>query len=656
MCGFVGKVQLDGRAVTVDEIEFMRRMIEHRGPDDAGRCLFSLHAGRSYTPDDAVFETAENHFTGGLGFNRLSIIDLSRNGHQPMHSLDGRLIIVFNGEIYNAEEYRPELERMGCRFRGRSDTEILLNLYARFGIEGTLSRLNGMFALCIVDLANGELHLARDRLGIKPLYVYERAQTLMFSSEVKAFQPNEDFTAELNLEVLDEFLKFGHVAGSETLFRNVTNLEPGELLTLKNGRTKRRIYWSVASFNTIDEMPMSRAEDLVEQGLEQSVRLRLKSDVKVGCQLSGGIDSSLICLMATKQSLDRSPVAVSVVHPNPKVSEERWIDQVSDQIDIRVRKISLNERDFMTNIERATWHRDLPINSSSSVAIMLMSRLAKQYFTVFLSGEGADELFGGYERFFGGHFLGSPLNYHLLRLTPVARKLLTERYVTGQGEPFNRRDWLISRSSYVDCRQMRLLRPDYVSERFMSKRRKIFEQSEGDFVSKTQHYELKTWLVDLLLRQDTMTMAHAIENRVPFLDHNLVELARRLPRHCLVGNDPRFTRSTKIVVKRIAARYFGKQFAYRRKIGFHIPIADYLSTSVFNDWLRGDILPGIHARGIFDPGAVDRLYLNRGRGNHSDTYSLWRMITFEVWARQVLDNNRTFGSENSLSSRSTIPH
>tara|TARA_R110001599_G_scaffold276025_1_gene477275 strand:- start:3627 stop:5579 length:1953 start_codon:yes stop_codon:yes gene_type:complete len=646
MCGIVGKIHLDGGPITIREIDSMRSMLLHRGPDDSGNCLFSLESGRSYTPANGCVESHSEPFSGALGFNRLSIIDLSRNGHQPMHSLDGGAIIIFNGEIYNADEYRHELETRGYRFRGNSDTEILLNLYCCFGIDEALARLNGMFAFCIVDLRKREMHLARDRLGIKPLYVYQNSRALMFASEVKAFLPSNDFIPAINEDVIDEFVKFGHVAGAETLFHGVSNVEPGELLTLRNGKLRSRFYWSIPPADTQASLTSEEAQNAVENALSKSVRYRLKSDVKVGCQLSGGIDSSLISLFATRHRQVEKTTAVSVVHTNSKFNEEPWIDEVSGKLGIPVEKILLTEKDFFDNIGKATWHRDLPVNSPSTIPILLMSKLAKKHFTVFLSGEGADELFGGYERFFGAHFLENPLNYHLLRMIPVANRLLKQRYISEENRPFDIRDWFISQSSYIGCEQLQQMRPDYDSVRFMEKRRQIFDAGDGSLVSRAQQYETRTWLVDLLLRQDTMTMAHSVENRVPFLDHNLVELARQLPIKSLVGKDPRYTRSTKVVLKHTAAKHFGKRFAYRRKIGFEIPLAEYFSTPIFDSWLRDEILPGIQARGIFDSAGLRRFYKKGKISSYQDIYSMWRMVTLEVWAQMMLSYKKPHSTSN----------
>lgn len=637
MCGIVGKVNLDGRPVSVNEIEGMRKTLVHRGPDDAGRTMFSLRTGQSFTPDLNQPDRQTDTFEAALGFNRLSIIDLSLNGRQPMYSLDGKKIIVFNGEIYNANEYRDELISRGQRFRGFSDTEVLLNLYECFGIDETLEKLNGMFAFCIVDLLDSKVYLCRDRLGIKPLYVYETEHTFMFSSEIKAFLASPDFDAVLNEEVVDEFTKFGYVTGAETLFKDVINVEPGELITFHAGKLKRRYYWVIPAPDIQSNTTLKLAEAKIEKALIKSLRYRLISDVEIGCQLSGGIDSSLISLLVTRYLTGESPVAVSVIHDNPKFSEESWIDQVASELDIRVEKLKLTTDDFISNLKTATWHRDLPLSSPSSVAIMLMSKLAKRFFTVFLSGEGADELFGGYERFFGGQFLTKPLNYHMLRLSPFANRILKSRYTAAHNDLFSLDDWFISQTSYIGYDMLRKLRPNLNVHRFMEKRRRIFQASDGDFISRAQYYDMKTCLVDLLLRQDTMTMAHSIENRLPFLDHNVVAQARRLPIHCLVGRDPRFMRSTKVVLKKLAAKYFGGRFAYRRKIGFTIPIGDYFHSRQFIEWLRDEMVPGVRQRGVFDPHRIDHYYDRGNKVTNEETQAFWRLVAFELWAQTMLN-------------------
>jgi asparagine synthase (glutamine-hydrolysing) len=297
MCGIAGFYNLDGAPVDLSVLTRMTDLQRHRGPDDHGAHLFSLVTGGSFRLQNHEPLPAKN-FEGALGFNRLSILDLSKQGHQPMLNADGNVIIAFNGEVYNAMDYRAELESAGFQFRSHTDTEVILYLYERHGIDGMLSRLNGMFVIVIIDLRKREIHVVRDHMGVKPLYWTMVGRTVLFASEAKSFLAHPDFRAEIAIEHLDEYLAFRYVAGEDYLLKGVRQLRPGHCMRITGDGVAVSRYWQIPPGDDRRAITPEEAQDRVDHLLRASVKSQLISDVPVGCQLSGGIDSSLISVFA----------------------------------------------------------------------------------------------------------------------------------------------------------------------------------------------------------------------------------------------------------------------------------------------------------------------------------------------------------------------
>lgn len=642
MCGFVGVVQIEEDPLDPVVLRRMTDVQRHRGPDDQGFALFSLGRGEARAFDRSAIDGAPRTFSGGLGFNRLSILDLSANGHQPMASEDGKVQIVFNGEIYNAFDHRPDLEASGFHFRSRTDTEVILYLYEKHGLDGALARLNGMFAICLVDLRRRSLVLARDRLGIKPLYWTHTGGALLFSSEIKSFLEHPSFRAELDPDRLDEHFAFRYCAGDRTILRGVRQLEPGCVLTLRNGEPVVRRYWTPPANEPGVHVPMREAVDRVEELLQESVKRQLQSDVRVGCQLSGGIDSSLVNLFAAREAGGRME-AFSVVFDDARLSEEPWVDEAAQRAGVRSHKFTLAGDYVLDHLARTTWHLDLPLNHPNSVGIYFLSESARPFVTVLLSGEGADELFGGYIR-----FLYARLQPLLRAAWPCASRLpVLGRQVRRRFDGLAGSDpveWFIRDSFFQSLDGLRALRPGGRFDRMIAERRGVFEEGGGDYLSSCFRYELRTFLVDLLVRQDKMTMAHSMENRVPFLDHELVEYVQRLPRELLVRARPtlgRFRmRTTKVLLKALARRSFPDRFVFRPKSGFRLPLSTIFGTPVFRQWMCDELLPSIRARGVVEPDAVERGWRAAQAGDAREAESVWTSVAFEVWASQFLDGRR----------------
>lgn len=645
MCGLVGAYSFSGTPLDPLVLSKMMALQRHRGPDDHGARLFSL---RTQTDEDFRLNDppVNSEFEGGVGFNRLSILDVSPEGHQPMRTPDGQIFIAYNGEVYNAFDYVDELTSAGYRFHSHTDTEVLLYLYQEHGIEGMLERLNGMFAFCIVDLREQAIYLARDRIGIKPLYWYLHENTLLFSSETKSFLAHPAFQPELNPDVLDEFFAFRYLAAGQTLLKHVQELQPGHWMRVTPNDHSIHRYWSVPQRQIASSHSMDESAEIIEHELRRSVKQRLLSDVPLGAQLSGGVDSSLVNLFAAESAPEHFD-AFSIVVNDPKYSEERWIDQAASVAGVDVHKTTMGPEYFADQFEEATWLMDQPLNLPNSVAVYQLAEMAKPLVTVLLSGEGADELLGGYPKFFTvavRQRLRLPLA--LGRSLPLLRNWLGNRPgIAFPGADDVRR--LVVSGSFLTHGQLTALRPASTLESVSAKRMQVLGPPSKDLVTDALRYDMQVYLVDLLTRQDKMTMAHSVENRVPFLDHQLIERVFELPVEHLVDWKPRSLafnsrdrlarHSTKLALKRLAARHFGKEFAYREKEGLSVPLANYLVSPRFRSLVEERLLPGIRQRGIVNAEIVEEWWAAAVAGAPTPILGLWISFAFETWAQLILD-------------------
>jgi asparagine synthase (glutamine-hydrolysing) len=588
MCGIAGFVNRDGAPVDARVLGAMTDMIRHRGPDDRGTLSLSL---RGSVPDT------------GLGFQRLNILDLSERGHQPMVSPDGATALLFNGEIYRSLEQKAVLEREGYQFRTTTDTEVVLALYERVGLERMLQRLDGMFAIVIADTRHGVVHLVRDRLGIKPLYWAQCGTTVLFGSEAKAFLAHPAFCPEIDPAQIDELLAFRYVAGPASLLKGVRHVQPGGRLTITPGGVSESRYWRIPDHVEKLHLSLEDAVDRLDHLLGGSVHSQLRSDVSVGCQLSGGVDSSLVAVLAGSQA---DLHAFSVIFNEPTFSEERWILEAAATARATSHRFVLGTDAFMNALDGASWHMDGPIGHPNSLALWLLAQRSREHATVLLSGEGADELFGGYAR---------------------AR----DAQAAAAGDTF------IRASQFHSDARLGRLRPGANSMPALEKRRALFEEGHADHLSKCLKYDMQTHLVDLLVRQDKMMMAHGVENRVPFLDRQVVEFARALPAEHLVGPpSPVGVPDTKIVVKELARRSFDSAFVYRRKSAFNLPLGQYFRSPAFVALMEDRLLPGMASRGLVDVGVVRRWW-RRALSAPSTTEGFWIPVALELWAQQFLD-------------------
>ena len=602
MCGIAGFVNLDGAPVDVGLLGAMTDMVRHRGPDERGALCLSLRGG-------GVADVA-------LGFQRLKILDRTDRGRQPMTSFDGSVALLFNGEIYDAPERRRDLEQGGYRFRSSTDTEVILTLYERDGLDRMLECLDGMFAIVIADARRGGVHLVRDRLGIKPLYWTQRGGTLLFASETKAFLAHPAYRAEIDPAEVDELLAFRYVAGPGSVLKGVRQVQPGHRLTITPAGVVERRYWSIPDYPAKVRCSLEEAVDGLDRLLGRSVQAQLRSDVAVGCQLSGGVDSSLVTALASS-CRGAGSNAFSIVFDEPRFSEEPWISEAAASTGATIHRFVFRQPDFVDALDTASWHMDQPISHPNALALWSLARGARERATVLLTGEGADELFGGYARFADAQ-------------DPAARP-------PGERDPVGR---FIRSSEFHSEARLSKLRPGATLRPAIEKRRALFQDGRGDHLSNCLKYEMRTHLVEVLLRQDKMMMAHAVESRVPFLGREVIDFARALPPGHLVAPSPqRDAPRTKRVVTELARRRFGEAFAYRRKSTFNLPLAQYFRSGPFVTLMEDRLLPGMASRGLVDVGVVRRWW-RRALSAPTTTEGFWIVVALELWAQQFVDGGR----------------
>lgn len=635
MCGIAGYISLNQKPLkNTSSVLSMLKVQKHRGPDDSGIRAFSLKSGNSREMNIHNPENIDREFEAVLGFNRLSILDLSQNGHQPMMSPDNKVILSLNGEIYNAFDYTEELKAWGYKFKSTSDTEVVLALYLKYGFEGMLEKLNGMFAIVIADLARKQLFIARDRFGIKPMYYISNGDYLAFSSELKSFKYLDNFSFELEKTQLDEFLLFrNNLEG--TLFKNIHSLEPGHYLFYSPGQKLKNIrFFDINKYDRNHSLngDISLYGDKLENWLGKSVKRQLMSDVKLGCQLSGGVDSSLVTWLANRNSNNGNFESVSITFDDPRFSEEKYIDHVTSKLGITSHKFLLDSSYYFDNIENATWHLESPLNHPNTVGIYKLSQRAKEYVTVLLSGEGADEVFGGYTRFYDIAF---PYRMGKI-LREIKRNVKNPQQILRYLDPSTR---AIMATAFMNPAMAKSLWPEFNYKKAVDSRKSLFNTLNGNLFDKQVKYELKSYLPDLLIRQDKMSMAHSIENRVPFLDNEVVDKAFSIPgKYLLLRKSPEGYNTEKYLMKKMAAGTFGNEFAFRDKMGFGIPIREFFLDKKFNEYLNDQILEGVKRRGIFNSNTVSGWLSNIPNLRFNELEALWVVVSFEIWSSVYLDN------------------
>ena len=630
MCGLCGTLIFD-RAATVAP-SLLKRMadtIRHRGPDDEG-----------YYVSGQV----------GLGFRRLSVIDLN-TGHQPLSNEDGTVWIVFNGEIYNYRELRALLLRKGHVFKTRTDTEVIIHLYEELG-PACLEKLRGMFGFAIWDLNAKTLLLARDRVGIKPLYYHLTDTSLVFASEIKAILADPSVERQIAPELIDRFLTFLYMPGEETLLKGIRKLPPGHYLSVKNGKAVIRQYWDLQFTAPLQEKTSEQTGAELRSLLSETVDLHMISDVPIGVLLSGGVDSTGVLSLAVQQTSQKVST-FTVGFSGRDIADERpYARLAAEKFNTQHYEMTITARDFASFLPRYVWHMEEPVCEPPAIALYYISQLARKHVTVLLSGEGGDEAFAGYENYRNLVWLerlkrgGSVLNNALAGGMSLVNSLFAHPQFAKYGPLMNDRfpDYYYSRTSNpyrtTGNGLGTLYSAEFVKafdrERSLEPVRILQAHVRGQDVLHSMLYiDTKTWLPDdLLIKADKMTMANSIELRVPLLDHRVLEFAASLPSRSKLRGC-----KTKAILKEALSKTIPNEIGNRKKVGFPVPYASWIRNDLKDVVL--DVLTDSKttSRGYFRKDAVENLI--QANANGADySKEIFSLLSLELWQRVFLENEQ----------------
>lgn len=610
MCGFAGYIHNYGTFDKEEVIHKMADRIKHRGPDDA-----------HYYIDDGI----------ALGFRRLSIIDLE-GGRQPILNEDGSLVLLFNGEIYNYQELREELIKAGHVFTTKTDSETILHGYEEYG-KKILDRLRGMFAFIIWNKNTKELFGARDIFGIKPFYYYKKGKEFMFGSEIKSFLSHPNFEKELDEDMIPLYLSYEYSPDERTIFKNAFKLPGAHCFTYKNGELKVERYYKI-EYKIEDDKSLEYWEDAITKEFTESVSMHQIADVEVGCFLSSGVDSSYVVKEISKGT--KKVKTFSVGYEEEKYSELPYAQDFSNVIGVPniANKVSADE--FFDAVPEIQYYMDEPLPNPSEIPLYFLAKNARRYVKVVLSGEGADELFGGYPMYLaGGHF-----DHYSHKVPRPVRKVLgtvakhcpnfkgKNFLVRGAMEPYQR----FMRANYVFQsaeRQKFLKRPiaSKVPEEYS--KRYFNEVSNLDEPTQLQYVDMHTWMIyDILLKADRMSMANSLELRVPFLDKKMLELSTRIPSRYRAANE-----TTKIALRGAAIKQLPERTANKKKLGFPVPLNDWLREDKYYNKVKAAFQSDI-AEKFFVTSELMKLLDDHKSGKALNMQKIWSFYTFILWYEQ----------------------
>lgn len=614
MCGICGIINLNEKPVEGRTLIQMRDTVIHRGPDDAGIFI-----------DNNV----------GLGHRRLSIIDIE-GSHQPMSNEDGTVWITYNGEIYNYKELREFLIKKGHKFKTKGDTEVLIHLYEEYG-ENMVEKLNGMFSFAVWDKKRERLILARDRVGIKPLYYYYKGGNFAFASEIKSLFQHPKISKDIDFDALNLYFAFGYIPQNYSIFKDIRKLLPGHMLIYQNGNMRVSRYWN---FTTDDELNGNECEllDQLYTLLKESIKLRMVSDVPIGVFLSGGIDSSIIATIMA--SLSSKPIKTfSIGFQEAKYNELPYAREIA-------KHISSDHHEFIVKInameilDKISQQYDEPFADSSAIPTYCVSKMAKDYVTVVLSGDGGDELFGGYNWYswvksgveFSKRFtLFANILGKVGQLLPngMEGKHYLERLGKDETEQFWRRVFIFEdearkhllKKSLIDDSKLRL--PENTLYTY-------FNSLNTDIVKKMEWTDFKFYLPeDILSKVDRASMLVSLETRVPFLDHNICEFAFKVPSEFKIRKGIK-----KYLLKKLAKRILPKDFPLERKQGFSIPL---------KEWMQKDLAPTVKevafhptVKTFINTDYVLKILMEHKSGKVNNSAKLWSVLMFGLWVRNYL--------------------
>lgn len=624
MCGIVG-IHSNGAGINEAALIRMRDIFLYRGPDDAGIWV-DQQAGL------------------GFGHRRLSIIDPTPSGHQPMVDRQSGNILTYNGEVYNYLEIRAQLEKEGHKFDTATDSEVILKAYSAYGVN-CVDQFNGMFAFAIWDVSTNELFIARDRLGIKPFY-YQMTDdgTFYFASEVKALRTVNSQAPDINETLIDQYMSFGYIPGANTMEKGIKRLLPGHRAILRNGTLVIEQYWDLEFKNDRDlgfDYYLEHSRDL----LNSAIDLRLRSDVPLGIFLSGGIDSSAIVGLLAERATDQLKTFSVAYDFGEAFDETKHARKVSDRFKTEHYELFLTTKQFKNFIPDFSYLMDEPVAESAAISLQFLSQLTKDHVTVVLSGEGSDEIFGGYdwyrymstiERYrgmIGGRF-STALGNTIASLLPKNNKI--GKYFRLSAVAMEDRHKGIS--TYDENLKQKMYRPEFVrqlqaeqniqSQLFLSE---LFERTRGkDPLSRMLYFDCKTWLVDdLLIKADRMSMAASLELRVPFLDYRLVEFAATIPSKYKIKRG-----QGKYLLKEMLSGLLPEAIVHREKMGFPTPLK-LMFQGGMRDYAHDTLLSAnSHIHKYFKKSIIEQLLIEHSTKKNDHHRTLWQLVTLEEWLQR----------------------
>ena len=610
MCGFAGYINNYATFDKMAVIKAMADRIVHRGPDDA-----------HYYVDEDI----------SLGFRRLSIIDLE-GGRQPILNEDGSLVLLFNGEIYNYQSIREDLLKAGHVFTTKTDSEVILHGYEEYG-KKVLDRLRGMFAFIIWNKQTKELFGARDIFGIKPFYYYKKDGEFLFGSEIKSFLSHPKFEKELDEDMIPLYLSYEYIPDERTIFKNVYKLPGAHCFTYKDGKLEVERYYHIR-YNIEEDKSLEYWEDAITKEFSESVAMHQISDVEVGCFLSSGVDSSYVVKEISKGT--KKVKTFSVGYEEEKYSELPYAQDFSSVIGVQniANKVSADE--FFDAVPEIQYFMDEPLPNPSEIPLYFLAKNARKYVKVVLSGEGADELFGGYPMYLaGGHFdryahkVPRPVRKALGTVARHAPNFKGRNFlIRGAMEPYQR----FMRANYVFQsaeRQKYLKRPIATKLPEEYSKRYFDEVPNLDEPTQLQYVDMHTWMIyDILLKADRMSMANSLELRVPFLDRKMLELSTRIPTRYRAANE-----TTKIALRGAAIKQLPERTANKKKLGFPVPLNDWLREDKYYNKVKAAFQSDI-AEKFFVTDELMKLLDDHKNGRALNMQKIWSFYTFILWYEQ----------------------
>ncbi len=603
MCGFIGYIgKIDNNKEVLSN---MLSNISHRGPDSED----------SYS-DDSI----------SLGFRRLSIIDL-QGGSQPIYNEDRTKVLVFNGEIYNFQVLREDLLKKGHKFYTHTDSEVLIHGYEEYG-KDLLMKLRGMFSFVIWDSVNKKLFGARDFFGIKPLYYYKSGNTFLFGSEIKGFLPHPGFKKEFNDNKLPDYLTFSCIPGQDTFFKNVYKLLPGHYFEYSNNQLKINKYFDV-SFDIKNDEDINYFADKISKTLEDSVYAHKISDVEVGCFLSGGVDSSIVAYELSRLGKIKT---FTIGFDDKRYSEDTSAKELAKEIGVQNEVKIVSSDEYFNNIGNVQYHLDEPLANPSANLLYFLSKLASKDVKVVQSGEGADEMFGGYNVY------KEPLAIARYSILPLSlRRIIAKlaiklpefkgkNFLIRGAKPIEER-YLGNSNIFSDDEKTSILNNKYEISDPYKFAKKYYDEVEGlDDITKMQYLDIHMWMVqEILLKADKMSMASSLELRVPFLDIEIFKLARTIPSKYKVSRD-----NTKLALRLSTSRKINQKSANRIKMAFPLPLVEWLREDRHYDLVKKYFSNNISQK-YFNQEQIQRYLDEHKSSRRNNARKIWTVLTFLVW-------------------------